>query len=186
MGVIGFLTPSNIHPYRFLAFGWLFGAIPLIFSILTINKKNIRYLGVAIIFLFCLYNLYQIPSDFYSAPNNVLEQPSIEDYSTAEKIDLSNGRIIAFENDVVVILDLYKNIPDSAYSTDRTFYDSLLQNQNYYDAIIVNEKNNKKILSDESSKRYYEKYLIFLDNTNAKPYYQKILNSSNITYYIKA
>jgi len=178
-----FFSILAIYPDRLLTFGWLFGGLPLIYSIYMINNKIIKILSVCIIFTFFVYNIYLINPSQYENPADVITQPTLEDYRIANTIDISNYTSLTYINNKNAFYDIYNKDPGSMMAI-REVTDNIHNNSYYYDCIVINDKFDDKIINDPSLYKYhiYTSYFNFIRNNNE---YNKIISSNNIEIFLK-
>ena len=82
-----YVISSVIFPDRLLAFGWIYGTIPLIALIMNPRKKMFKKILIIIFILFIIFNLYNIDSNYYTG-KVVLDSSVVteKEYLIADKI----------------------------------------------------------------------------------------------------
>jgi hypothetical protein len=99
---------------------------------------------------------------------------------------MSDGKILAYQNNRLAIIDLYGNIADSLFYTDLSqFQQKILSNNYYYNFIIINKKFIDFIYNYEQDIIIYNNYLNYLDRVRNEAQYQKVLDSNNVKIYVK-
>jgi uncharacterized membrane protein len=152
-GLVGFLSLYFIkvraYPDRFLMFGWLFGFAPLVFAIMSFIKERHKKLGIALLLMFMFFNIYTIEPtawDTKSRNRGYVPATTQEDYSFAETLDFSKGKVLTtYVNQSMVIYDIYNKRVDGLASLNDDA--GLLD----YDYIIVQKYRFKDI--KESSRK---------------------------------
>lgn len=82
-----------LDPPRLVLFGWLFGFVPLVESVLANNHRWLRRAGIAILVSFMLWNVYLIdPAAWHAITDKLPDSATEENYALAEKFDFS-GRV---------------------------------------------------------------------------------------------
>lgn len=185
-GLALFFTPLNIYPDRLLGYGWLFGALPLMYSIFSVNNITMKKILLVILLTFLLYNIYVITPFYYTNPYQNLAQPTFEDYSTTYKIDMSNGAINAYQNHELTITDVYQNRPIPVrYSINNGHYCDGNNGPYPYDYVVNNKKYIQKISSNLEYNHKYSEYIRYVNELNSTESYRKILDSNHVNIYQK-
>lgn len=185
-GMVGFMglffSKIGLYPDRFLLFGWIFGSLPLIIGIISFKNQKLVRIGFIFIFIFIGFNFYQIDPNIYSNPNEVITQPSLEDYSLINKTNITYGPILAGDSHKQVIADLcgYEGI-DTVLSNPKRIIDQLKLG-NYYKFIIVSSKYENYVKSNTQFQElsFYHNFTKEID-TNTD--YNKIADSNNLSIY---
>jgi hypothetical protein len=189
LGACGFIMlsflSSVIYPDRLLTFGWLFGALPLIVAIFNIKNKAASNLAMFVVFLFIIYNIYQINPDFYTDPGKVIIQPSVEDYDVVKLVNMTDVSLVAFQCDKIVIIDEYANYGDAIVSEKiDKIYSNVEKQKNYYDVVLLNDRNlNDNYMFNRLNKN--NKLSEFIGYVMYEPYYQKVTDSNNLELYLR-
>jgi uncharacterized membrane protein (Fun14 family) len=177
--LIGFLSlyviAPEAYPDRFLTYGWLFGFAPLAVAILKGKYKWLRIIGVLLLVAFMLFNIYLIDPAYWDARNAQAtpHAPTLEEYTLANTIDFSTGKILASDqNTVGAIYDVYNNL-----GTIVTYSEEV--NLTQFNWIVIQ----KQELQFEKS--YYSKpqeTITILENLTfgSSPGYNKIYESDNL------
>ncbi|MGB9937076.1 MAG: hypothetical protein ACPK7O_05100 [Methanobacterium sp.] len=188
-GAVGFLgtffLSITIYPTRLISFGWLLGSLPLILAIYKIDNIKIKKISLLVVFLFLIFNIYQIEPAIYTDLNGVYTQPSIEDYAAINTINMSNGNILSFQNDKLAILDVYGN--KNATSLDSSTVNQRIKAayNNYYDFVILNKNFISFIDTDKVAKYSYASYLNYTKSLDTFNNYQKVYDSNDVSIYQK-
>jgi len=108
-----FFIRARAFPDRFLMYGWLVGFAPLVLAILESNSQVFKKLGVSLLISFMIFNFYMIEPAAWSLQakrQEVLSTTGVEEYTIAETIDFSEGKILRIGNSLnFAILDSYCN-----------------------------------------------------------------------------
>jgi hypothetical protein len=190
-GIIGFvgtfIASVYINPDRLITYGWLFGTLPLLLAIFKINNFKIKKICMLLIFLFLLFNVFQISSSYYTESSNIFLQPTPQDYVGIEKINMSNGNILSYQNDKMAVIDIYGNINGtSLFPTKDVKTDVKMANNNYYNYIIINKFYvNSLNYENKNIYNYYTEYLKYINDLNNFTNYQKVSDSNKLSVYIK-
>ncbi len=105
LGIVSFfLIPATVIGNRFLTFGWLFAFGPLIVAITEYKSKwLVRFCG-AVIVLFLFSNMFTIhPTEWNPDEIGSGGTASLQDFTLAETIDFSQGRLLANLNNITSI-----------------------------------------------------------------------------------
>jgi len=181
-----FVVLLAIFPDRLLSFGWLFGSLPLVIAVFKLRRRRIRRLAIGLVSAFVLFNIYMIPPAFYSSPQSILVQPSYEDYSVASEVNMTDGRVLAYQNNRMAIIDVYGNNADSLLTENLNGIKNRLDaNPDYYDYVVVNNKLTEQIHASKGSEAQYSFYLSMLDSLETGNEYDKVLDSNNIEIFAK-
>jgi len=128
-----YLITIRVAPFpdRFMTFGWLFAFAPLVAIILSRKKQWLRGVGIFLLFLFMLYNIYQItPTAWDAKAEGGQVAPSEEDYALANTFDFSSGEIAAHENNLLAIYDVSNNLGENFFENiDLSGYDWVILQQ---------------------------------------------------------
>lgn len=105
-GFLGlYVISAPIYPDRLLAFGWIFGTIPLIALIINLRKKMFKKILIIIFISFIIFNIYNIDSNYYTG--KVVIDSSVvteKEYLIAEKI-IFPPIYYGYPNEVAAIYD---------------------------------------------------------------------------------
>lgn len=155
-GAYGFISvfflTSPISPDRMLTYGWLFGCIPLAAVLISLkNKPNILKKGfVVLIVAFMIFNIYNIPYEYFDKDFNVLGLANDKEYAIAETINLPTTFRLA--NDPKIrygYLDVYygyEGARNALYDKQNTLGENLLNLPTYKNSTKLNFTNSSSIL----------------------------------------
>jgi len=181
--VFAFFSPMTIFPDRYLTFGWLVGALPLVSVFFMIRSKTFAKYAKMIIFAFLIFNIYNIPPSFYQNPGIMLNQPNAEDLSTVTKIDMSSKLVLSTGGSALLVSNLYETKVQPIGFGVKNLHDLreiVKDSPNYFDIIMVNRKMDY-MLNDEGIKLQYGSYVALMNYVYYN--YNKILCSNNVYYY---
>jgi hypothetical protein len=178
-----FVLGSLIFPDRFLPFGLMFGLIPIVMFLYSINQKNIKRILVVFLVSFLIFNLYNIDSSYYTDQAQINGGiASNKEYAIAETINMPNtyyGYIGASDAvyDIQGIKYLYES-GKSPITASNIINDSNLAiiYEGMYIKNLANTKIKSPLLYDKIS------YVITLKNTiDIKMDIDKIININKIS-----
>lgn len=185
-GIISFFGSQSIYPDRFLMFGWLFGTIALILAIYKIDNSKIKKICLGLFIIFFFYNIYQIEPAVYSEPQNVLSQPTLENFALINNINMTNGTILSTSRDISVVWSIYGNTRTTSATDLDLLNTNLNRNYTYYKFVIVDNNLNQIPIDIETKHKLniYQNYVSKIDK-NPDFNYQKIADSNNVSIYIR-
>jgi hypothetical protein len=165
----------GVYPDRYLMYGWLFGFAPLAGAILYSKRIIFKRSGLILLVAFMIFNIYMIePSTWNINAENIPDAPTKEDYSLANSLNLSSGKILDNKYARYAIYDVRNNLGDNVLQANDLYQ---------YNWVIVNRK------ALELEQKYYPEprtkaleQMIDLQNENL-PSFQKIYNSNNNSVY---
>ncbi len=117
--IVLYVIPSGIAPYpdRFLMYGWLFGFAPLVLAILKGRYKSLRRIGIFLLVVFMLSNIYLIePMAWDAKAEGVPAAPSKEDYALANTFDFSTGKMLLNSYTQYAIDDVHNILGSDVFS----------------------------------------------------------------------
>lgn len=194
-GIYGFLAlyvlGSLIYPLRFLGHAWLFGIIPLIGYVCTLRNANYKKCLLFTLFVFILFNIYNIDPSYISGNPSVLGATSnYEDYMIARTIVFPsyyylNDSNAVYYADAGVSGAIY-DIQEVDMSTKLRSVYNMKDFDNSSNIAIINEKSllhNIEIIKQKSDSDYSKiiKIISYKDMINVN----KICEVSNGYYILK-
>jgi len=183
-GLVGFLSlylvAAPVFPDRFLAYGWLFGFMPLVIAILKGKHNWVKRVGVFLLIASMLFNIYMIDTTGWSAGAvGVPTSPTLEDYALANTFNFSRGNIFGYQNNVLAIYDVYNNL-------GTVFSSSVEVNLTQFDWVIINKEGLELEKTHFPTPRTETiavlEHLAFGDSVG----YNKIYESDNLVVVVKA
>lgn len=146
-----FFLESLISPDRMLTYGWLLGCIPLAAVLITLkDKKIIKKAFIVLIISFLIFNIYNIPTEYFDKDLNVLGLANDKEYAIAETIKLPISYRLT--NDPKVrygYLDVYygyEGARNAIYDKQNTLGENLLNIPTYRNSSKLNFTNQSSII----------------------------------------
>lgn len=159
-----YFIKTQIFPDRFLAFGWIVGFPPLVYAILRTEQNRCRQVGLALLALFALLNIYMInPMTWDKQYEGIPPAPTEQDYMLVRNFDFSNESIGAHINIKMAFFDVYTD-----YSVKDIYSLKKIENISSLNWIIINKKSIDlaKMQRKESRIQFFNYMMKLLSQSN--------------------
>lgn len=138
---------TGLDPERILLLGWILGSCAVVHCLINNRKKFYYYVGILLLTLFIVYNLYSInfgvwDPKYEDIPGNVL----IENYALAKTINFSPN-VAATKNDILALYDV-----QGFYA--KNMITQTLKDIKDLDYIIINKIRIENDIKDAQKNRY--------------------------------
>lgn len=146
-----FLLTSPISPDRMLTYGWLFGCIPLAAVLISLkNRKIMKKAFVILIVAFMIFNIYNIPSEYFDKDFSVLGLANDKEYAIADTIKLPISYRLTNDPKIrygyVDVYYGYEGARNAIYDKQNSLGENLLNVPTYQNSTKLNFTNSSSII----------------------------------------